>query len=591
MKKKTYQFCVITLSMMMMLAASCGRGDDPAVSEQQTTTSVAAAETTTTAASVEEYICTKPVNRDTDDTVRFCHKWNDKVIVMAENGALFGIPYNVVTGDLYYSNLNLSELSLGDILRVKHSGEIKSGDPDSYLNVFGISKITDASDHVYEEWGGMVISVSETSLLVHPRPQEVLDPAKVDPKACYEVDIAGIPIAEEEYREAVLSPSDLKPGDFVRIECTGGIMADTMAGPRKLADVFSVIRRSCVTEQMRVIQIDHEADRLLVDDYADIPRIYFDRGDVLDLSGNAVKWEDISEGDLFEIQHGGILTEYVPAQFKRIYTVRRIKTVAQIEAEEAAKQAADVWTQRIIMRGTVKVFNGSKGVWFGETAAPDEITYFARTLLNVRNAVITDAATGQSLTWDDFRDGDYVAVETNGVIAATAPGQMDTVYSITRLSRASAEATVTAISSDGIELDMADGSVRRVAVDRFYVRGVKLDIAMLCVGDTVRLDCNAMDTEEIYALHLLDRKAEVPKGAVTGKYVVNGVSGREIMLGSGDIIIPVDLLFYDTDGSVRTANRLRAGDVIDITHNGVLTGSEPAQFGTIYKIIRVVERK
>ena len=346
MKKKTYQFCVVTLSLMMMLAASCGREDDPAVSEQQTTTSVTAVETTTTAASVEEHICTKPVNWYTDDTVRFCHKWNDKVIVMAENGALFGIPYNVVTGDLYYSNLNLSELSLGDILRVKHSGEIKSGDPDSYLNVFGISKITDASDHVYEERSGMVISVSETSLLVHPRPQEVLDPAKADPRVCYEVDIAGIPIVEDEYREAVLSPSDLKPGDFVRIECTGKIKAETMAGPRKLADVFSVIRRSCLTEQMRVTDVYDGADRMLLSNGATIPRIYFDRGDVLDMSGNAVKMEEVSVGDLFEVQHGGILTEYVPAQFKRIYTVRRIKTVAQIEAEEMMAVPEGAVTQR-----------------------------------------------------------------------------------------------------------------------------------------------------------------------------------------------------------------------------------------------------
>lgn len=84
-------------------------------------------------------------------------------------------------------------------------------------------------------------------------------------------------------------------------------------------------------------------------------------------------------------------------------------------------------------------------------------------------------------------------------------------------------------------------------------------------------------------------EAAVPEGAVTGIYEVSGMIGRDILLNSGEIVLPADLSFYDNDGSVKNVDQLCVGDVLEVTHNGVLTGSLPAQFGTVYRIVRTTE--
>jgi hypothetical protein len=268
--------------------------------------------------------------------------------------------------------------------------------------------------------------------------------------------------------------------------------------------------------------------------------------------------------------------------------------------------------KKVVLRGTVRDFGTFRNlVYLGETVAPEEIDYFACTNISTKNAVITDAATGQALTWDDLQDGDYVAVETNGVIAETAPGQMHTVYSVTRLSRLCLEGTVTAVTSEGVTVACEDGKSRTVSLKQYYVRTVRFDIESLRVGDTVRLDLNALDETEVYALHLIDRNAVIPEGAVTETLLVM-LSGNMkdiwtvrdldydttqlhwdketgLLLFDGDAVFSVKNIFHDTDGTVRPVSHLQPGDLITITYSGQLTESEHPCFAEIHQITRVAE--
>ena len=286
------------------------------------------------------------------------------------------------------------------------------------------------------------------------------------------------------------------------------------------------------------------------------------------------------------------------------------------EAEQAARDAAEALTKKVVMRGTVRDTGTFKNlVYFGETVAPEEITTHGCTILgDLRAFPITDAATGQALTWDDLRDGDYVAVETNGVIAESAPGQMFTVYSVTRLSRLCLEGTITAVNADGsITIACEDGKSRTVAQKHYYVRTKQFDIEGMRVGDRVRLDLNALDETEVYALHLIDRPIEIPEDTVTVTetlLVIMSGNMKDIwtvrdlgyditqyrwdektgmLLFDGDAVFSVQNIFYDTDGTLRPVGQLRPGDLITVTYSGLLTESEPPYFVNIYQITRVAK--
>ena len=606
MKKTVYQILAVIFSLTMLLA-SCGRESDPAESVSELTTLV-------TEASTEEPIGTeKMVATDhyATDIVRFCYAENGNAIVMDEDGSLFALPYHLSEGVLYNGSANIFDLSLGDMLRIDHSGSISGGNPGSYSYIFSIEKILDASFYVIEETSGMIVRVSETTIWIHPRPHEVLDPAKVDLAECYELDLRGIPIAREMHHEALLTPSELKTGDFVRVNCRSG------AKDFRLTEhTFSVILRPCVTEQLTVTNIYESVESVMFGDVG-IHQVYFDNGNVLDLSGQVVRGEDVSIGDLFEVKHNGTIKDgSTPASFGRLYVLRRIKTAEQIkleEAQQAARDAAEALTKKVVMRGTVRDTGTFKNlVYFGETVAPEEITTHGCTILgDFRAFPITDAATGQALTWDDLRDGDYVAVETDGVIAESAPGQMFTVYSVTRLSRLCLEGTVTAVTSDGVTVACEDGKSRTVSLNQYYVRTVRFDIESLRVGDKVRLDLNALDETEVYALHLIDRKAVIPEGAVTETLlVIQPGNMREIwtvrdldydttqlhwdketgfLLFDGDAVFSVKNIFHDTDGTVRPVSQLQPGDLITITYSGQLTESEHPCFAEIHQITCVTE--
>ncbi len=608
MKTKTYQYLVVILSLMMILAASCGRREEQGIATSASDMTEAMSDIS---ASVEDPTCTEEaVDVFPYATARFCFADEGQAVVILEDGALLSLSYDTVSGDICNRSgkavLNISALELGDVLRISYSMEDAAGHPDS-TEICDIVKKVDASSKCAESRGCfMVISVDGSTLLVHPRPQEVLDFAKIDPTECYVIDTAGLPIVDEQDITKVLSVSELKPGDFVTVMDTGKRSADK---PARLASVFSVTRCAHVTEQRTVTSIYEGADHVLFGDVS-LPRSYFDRGDVVDIRGNRVSFEDVSVGDLFEIQHDGNLTASVPAKLGRIYTVRRIKTIEQIKIEQAAQAALDAMNKLYTLRGTVRVFGtGSKLVWFGETSAPEEIDYFACTRVGGPQYTITDAATGQVLTWGDLQDGDYVAVTGSGGIAESAPAQWYGIQSITRLARLCHEGRVSAIDADGVTVALEDGSARRVSVETYYVSGTRFDIAALQVGDRVRLDVNAQDETEVYALHLLDRESQIPDDAVTETFRVSIVSGTRVYMMrdlncdasyhrfdeqgvaiyDGDVSFDVKRVFYDTDGGVHPAKRIRQGDLITVIHSGVMTEAEPAEFATIYRIIRVTE--
>ena len=188
---------------------------------------------------------------------------------------------------------------------------------------------------------------------------------------------------------------------------------------------------------------------------------------------------------------------------------------------------------------------------------------------------------------------------------------MHTVYSVTRLSRLCLEGTVTAVTSDGVTVACEDGKSRTVSLNQYYVRTVQFDMTSLRVGDKVRLDLNALDETEVYALHLIDRNAVIPEGAVTETLlVIQPGNMREIWtvrdldydttqlhwdektgvrLFDGDAVFSVKNIFHDTDGTVRPVRQLHPGDLITITYSGQLTESEHPCFAEIYQITRVAE--
>jgi hypothetical protein len=156
---------------------------------------------------------------------------------------------------------------------------------------------------------------------------------------------------------------------------------------------------------------------------------------------------------------------------------------------------------------------------------------------------------------------------------------------------------------------LEDGTTRRVTLTQYYVSGVRFDISTLQIGDTVRLDVNAHDETEVYALHLLAREVQIPEEAVTETFRVSIVSGTRVYLVrdlnydasyhrfdeqgaviyEGDTSFDVDRIFYDADGSVRSAKIIRGGDLVTVIYSGILTETEPSEFVSVYKIMRVTE--
>ena len=165
------------------------------------------------------------------------------------------------------------------------------------------------------------------------------------------------------------------------------------------------------------------------------------------------------------------------------------------------------------------------------------------------------------------------------------------------------------MTSEGVTVACEDGKTRTVSVKQYYVRGVRFDMASLLVGDRVRLDVNAADEAEVYALHLIGREAASPEGAVTETFLVTMVGGTEIRMVrdltydatqirfdengvavfDGDAAFDVKRVFYDIDGSIRPVSQLRQGDLITVTYSGMAMEFEPATFQTIHRITRVAE--
>lgn len=565
MKKKTYQFLVVTLSLMMILAASCGREGEKAVNDlpsSSASTSEAAVET--------PYISDVIISK-----VGVCGADSGKLTVIERDGTLISIPYDVETGTIALADggtVSLEYLGhLGTQLTVYH----RAGEPGVYGEIVKIE--TEDLESVFLH--GIVCRAGET-LLVHPEPWRVLDTAGVDPAECFEIPLLGVPLVAERSHEWIGDIGKVQVGDHVRI-----YHSERMESPNRPFEVYSVALCQNITEQRTVSRVNTDLNRILLGGTA-LSRHIFDAGKVLDASGKPVAFEEVSVGDLFEVQHGGEILTSAPSQFGHLHVVRRIKTAAQIEADRAAQDALDALTRKVVLRGTVREFGTSKLVWLGETAAPEEIDYFACTRINTKNAVITDAATGQALTWADLRDGDYVAVEGSGGIAETAPSQWDTIYSVTRLNRLCLEGTVSAVTPEGVTVVCEDGKSRTVSVKQYYVRGVRFDVSSLLVGDRVRLDVNAADEAEVYALHLIGRESVIPEGAVIETFRVVYSHGREIIV-EGDISFTTKQIFYDIDGSVRARTNLRSGDMLTIAHDGNVTGGDPYLFGTIYRIDRV----
>ena len=522
MKKKTYQFLVVTLSLLMMLAASCGRENDFADPSPMTASASAAASTS-------DGIADEPVAEPTES-----------------NGA----------------TLTLHGL-------VCRAGEI---------------------------------------LLVHPEPWRVFDPADADPADCLEIPLAGVSLTEAMPPLPIEDIAEIRVGDFVRVQ-----YSEKMESANRPRKVYSVARCGNVVKEMEVEEI---RENQLVIGNTFLNRAYFDRGEVLDAAGNPVAFEDVSLGDLFEVRYDGWIKASSPGHFDDLHVVRLLKTAEQIkieEAEQAAWEAVEALNKKVVLRGTVRDFGTFRNlVYLGETVAPEEVGFHGCTILGGREAFpITDAATGQSLTWDDLQDGDYVAVECINVIATTAPGQMHTVYSVTRLSRLCLEGTVTAVTSDGVTVACEDGKSRTVSLNQYYVRTVQFDMTSLRVGDKVRLDLNALDETEVYALHLIDRKAVIPEGAVTETLLVITSGNMKdiwtvrdlnydttqlhwdketgLLLFDGDAVFSVKNIFHDTDGTLRPVRQLQPGDLITVTYSGQLTESEHPCFAEIYQITRVAE--
>ena len=82
-------------------------------------------------------------------------------------------------------------------------------------------------------------------------------------------------------------------------------------------------------------------------------------------------------------------------------------------------------------------------------------------------------------------------------------------------------------------------------------------------------------------------EAALPAGALISRYRVTEVSADgEITLG--DVVIGAGFDFYDVDGNkLPVKGNIAVGDWLEIIHDGVMTGSNPARFGQIYRITRV----
>ena len=591
MKKKTYQFLVVTLSLVMILAASCGREGEKAVNDLPSSS----ASTTTTAVETP-HISDVIISR-----VSVCGADSGKLTVIERDGTLISIPYDVETGTIALADggtVSLEYLGhLGTQLTVYH----RAGEPGVYGEIVKIE--TEDLESVFLH--GIVCRAGET-LLVHPEPWRVLDTAGVGPAECFEIPLLGVPLVTERSHEWIGDIGKVQVGDHVSI-----YHSERMESPNRPFEVYSVALCQNITEQRTVSQVSAGLNRILLGGTA-LSRSIFDAGKVLDASGKPVAFEEVSVGDLFEVQHGGEILTSAPSQFGHLHVVRRIKTAAQIEADRAAQDALDALTRKVVLRGTVREFGTSKLVWLGETAAPEEIQYHGCTRVRMYDVPITDAATGQALTWADLRDGDYVAVEGSGGIAETAPSQWDTIYSVTRLNRLCLEGTVSAVTPEGVTVAFEDGKSRTVSVKQYYVRSVRFDVSSLLVGDRVRLDVNAADEAEVYALHLIDREDAVHKEAVevvTETFRVTKVGGMDVwmvrdlaydatqirfdetgvVVFDGDVAFDVKRVFYDTDGSIRPASQLRQGDLITVAYSGLATKFEPATFVTIHRITRVAE--
>lgn len=562
------------LLAVMLMSASCGRENtppDPAGSQHEHTSSVT---TTVDTAPAESTTWVSDICVET--AVRVCRVGDGQLLLMEESGMTVAVSYDAASGNICKDDgtvmLNVSSLDVGDVIRVTYNGDLKGGDPGSYGHIYEMVKTADASD---ESDGGThgIICRAGDSLLVYPRPADVLDITRIDPDGCYEIPLTGIPVVDGTTGE-LLSAQDLKVGDFVTVLHSG---ARTTKTPVRFGTIFSVTRCANLTMQMTVTSI-RAGEALVLGDVL-LERMYFDRGEVSDTAGKAVAFEDVSVGDVFELQYSGEITASSPAQLNHIHTVRLIKTAAQVQADKEASG--------FLRYGIVRVFeNKMKMVWFGMTSAPEEISYFSCTMLSLRGVPITDAVTGQSLTWGDLQDGDLVAVISDGRILESAPSQMPVVYAVKRLQRASTEATVSEIRGGEVTLRMDDGGSRTVTLKRFYVRGVEMEPEHLCVGDRVQLDVNAADPEEVYALHLLAREVTVPEGAVIGTYRVTQSNGMNTVLEDG-IVLDHKQICFRADG---TPVALRLGIVspnrmVTVYHNGTLTGSEPARFGMVYKIV------
>ena len=435
---------------------------------------------------------------------------------------------------------------------------------------------------------GVVCRAGET-LLVHPDPWSVLDPAAADPADCYEIPLKGITVTNGLQQDGGVDIHDIRVGDFVQVRYSEKM--DTATRPAK---IYSVTLCQNVTKQMTVSQVSEGLNRILLGGTA-LSRGIFDEGHVLDTSGNTVAFADVCVGDLFEVQFGGEILASMPGQFSHLHVVRRIKTAEQGReigeaAEQAVREALEVRMRPVLSRGTIGTLeNGTMLVWLGETLDPAELGYIAAAHNSVSCAIITDAVTGQTLTWGDLRYGDYIAIKTNGIIDGAAPGQMAAVYDITRLYTASMEGMVSDIRDGTVTVTNAYGTARTVSVDGYCVHGVRLDPDSLRVGDKVRLDFNARDENEVYALHLLERASVMPEVLFTETYRVTHISGGLITV-EGDIAFETtNQILFDVDGSPCSVHNIRTGDLLGITHNGRIEGGDPYMFSEIYRIERVAE--
>ena len=582
MKTKTYPCLAVMLSLIMIFAASCGRQREQAIasaSDEMTKTGE-------TALAVE----TPYISDVLIISGRVCRRDSGLFGIMEPDGNVIVFPYDRDTLCLPLADsgsVTIEPFEIGTKMRIYY----RAGEDGAYGEIV---KMEAEDEYAPVFLHGIVCRTGET-LLVHPEPWRVLDTAKVDPAECYEIPMTGVPLVWRMTHEWIEDINTVQVGDYVMV-----YHSETMDTASRPSEVYRVIACGNVNKQMTATVLSEK--RILLNGIQ-LSRSIFDNGKVLDMTGNVISFEDVSTGDLFEVQHGGEILTSSPGQFGHLHSVRRIKTAAQIKAEQAAQAALEALTKVRVERGTVRVLaNGNKRVWLGETSAPEEIGYFSCVIVGGRNMTITDAATGQMLTWDDLQDGDYVAIEGSGAIASTAPAQWDNVKRITRLSRVTIPCTVSAVGEGEVTLLTADGTARTVSADAYYLRGERLEIDSLAVGDTVRLDVNALDENEVYALHLIDREVQIPEDAVRETFRVNIVSGTRVymvrdlsydttqipfdedgaVIYDGDVSFDRKQIFYDSDGSVRSAKQIRQGDLIIVVYSG-------ADFETVYQIIRKAE--